>query len=79
VALSDKQEYILINFLRANHDVFAWKPIDMPRIWWELAEHSLNIRPTSSLVAQRLHRFDDKKLKAIGEEIEKLLVAGIVK
>jgi hypothetical protein len=43
VALFDKQEDILVNFLRANCDVFAWKPADMPKILRELAEHSRNI------------------------------------
>jgi hypothetical protein len=42
-ALSDKWESALIEFLRANYDIFSWKPTDMPRISMEVVEHSLNI------------------------------------
>jgi hypothetical protein len=41
--LSDRQESALIDFLQTNHDVFTWKPADMPRIPREFVEHSLNI------------------------------------
>jgi hypothetical protein len=44
----------------------------------EVAEHKLNIKPGSKLVKQRLCRFNDKKYKAIGEEIMKLLSAGFI-
>ena len=40
--------------LHANIDIFAWKPLDMPGIPREVAEHSLNIRPGSKPVKQRL-------------------------
>jgi hypothetical protein len=44
----------------------------------EVAEHSLNIRPGSKLVKQRLHHFDEKH-RAIGKEILKLLAARFIK
>jgi hypothetical protein len=59
--------------------VFAWKPSDMKRILREVAEHKLNIKPGSKPVKQRLHRFNDDKCKAIGEEILKLLSAGFIR
>jgi hypothetical protein len=34
---------MLINFLHANVDMFAWGPSDMPGIPREVAEHSLDI------------------------------------
>jgi hypothetical protein len=49
---------VLINFLRANTDIFAWSPSDMPGIPREVAEHSLDILPHSRAVQQRLRRFD---------------------
>jgi hypothetical protein len=44
----------------------------------EVAEHKLNIKQGSKLEKQCLHRFNDDKCKAIGEEILKLLSAGFI-
>ena len=70
---------MLIDFLRANADIFAWSPSDMPSIPREVAEHSLEIRASSKPVKQRLHRFNEEKCKIMGEEIHKLLTAGFIK
>ena len=51
----------------------------MPGIPREVAEHTLKIRPGSKPVKQCLCRFDEEKLRAIGEEIAKLLAAGFIK
>jgi hypothetical protein len=56
---------VLVDFLRANADVFAWSPSDMPGI------------PRD--VKQPLRRFDEEKRRAIGEEIHKLMAAGFIK
>ena len=45
--LNPKYESVLISFLRANTDVFAWKPANMPGVPWEKIEHSLNVSPTT--------------------------------
>ena len=45
----------------------------------EVAEHTLNVKPGSRPVKQCLRRFDEEKRKAIGEEIAKLLAAGLIK
>ena len=70
---------MLIDFLRANADMFAWSPSDMPGIPRDVAEHALDIRAGSRLVKQRLHRFNEEKRRAIGEEVQKLLVARFIK
>jgi len=70
---------VLVDFLRANADIFAWSPSDMPGILREVAEHSLDILPNSKLVKQRLRRFDELKRRVIGEEVHKLLEAGFIK
>ena len=70
---------MLIDFLRANKDIFAWKPLDMAGIPREVMKHNLKIKLGSKLVKQRLRRFDEEKRRAIGEEVQKLLVAGFVK
>ena len=70
---------MLVDFLRANADMFAWSPSDMPGIPREVAEHTLDIRAGSRPVKQRLRRFDEEKRRAIGEEVQKLLAAGFIK
>ena len=70
---------MLVDFLCANADMFAWSPSDMPGIPREDAEHALDIRAGSRLVKQRLRRFDEEKRRAIGKEVQKLLAAGFIK
>jgi hypothetical protein len=70
---------VLVDFLRANFDIFAWIPSDMPGIPREVAEHSLDILPHSPAVQQRLCRFDEDQRRAIRAELRKLLEAGFIK
>jgi hypothetical protein len=70
---------VLVDFLRANTDIFAWSPSDMPGILREVAEHSLDILPNSRALQQRLHRFDEDRRRAIGVELRKFLEAGFIK
>jgi hypothetical protein len=70
---------VLVDFLRANVDVFAWSPSDMPGIPRDVAEHSLDIRAGARPVRQLLRRFDEEKRRAIGEEIHKLMAAKSIK
>jgi hypothetical protein len=77
--LDPKYEAVLVDFLRANADVFAWSPSDMPGIPRDVDEHSLDIRAGARPVKQPLRRFDEEKRRAIGEEIHKLMAAGFIK
>jgi hypothetical protein len=70
---------VLVDFLHANAEVFAWSPSDMPGIPRDVAEHSLDIRAGARPMKQLLRRFDEEKRRAIGEEIHKLMVAGFIK
>jgi hypothetical protein len=70
---------VLADFLRANTDIFAWSPSNMPGIPREVAEHSLDILPHSRVVQQRLRRFDEERRRAIEVELRKLLEAGFIK
>jgi ribonuclease HI len=70
---------VLVDFLRANAEIFAWSPSDMPGIPRDVTEHSLDIRARARPVKQTLRRFDEEKRRAIGEEIHKLLAAGFIK
>jgi len=70
---------VLVDFLHANADIFAWSPSDMPGISREVAKHSLDIRSNSKPVKQCLRHIDELKRRAIGEELQKLLAAGFIK
>jgi hypothetical protein len=72
-------ESVLVDFLRANADVFAWSPSDMPAIPRDVTEHSLDIRAGARPVKQPLRRFDEEKRRTIGKEIHKLMAAGFIK
>ena len=51
----------------------------MPGIPREVAEHTLKIHSGSRPEKQRMHRFDEEKRRAIGEEIAKFLMDGFIK
>jgi hypothetical protein len=70
---------VLVDFLRANAEIFAWSPSDMPGIPRDVAEHSLDIRAGARPVKQHLRGFDEEKRRAIGEEVHKLMAAGFIK
>jgi hypothetical protein len=70
---------VLVDFLKAKLDEFAWKPSDMNGIPREVVKHKLNIKPGLKPVKQRLHRFNDEKCRAIDEEIKKLLSSGFIR
>ena len=50
----------------------------MPGVPRELAEQTLNIDPKFKQVKQFLHRFNEERRKAIGEEVAWLLAAGFI-
>ena len=50
----------------------------MPGVPRELAEHTLNIDPKFKPVQQFLHRFNEERRKAIGEEVARLLATGFI-
>ena len=50
----------------------------MPGVPRELAEHHLKVNPDAEPVKQPLRRLNDKRRRAIGEEIARLLAAGFI-
>jgi hypothetical protein len=77
--LDPKQEDKLIDFLRHNKGVFAWRPTDMLGVSREVVEHTLDNNPGSKPVKQGMHRFNEEKHKAIGGELVKLIIVGFIK
>jgi hypothetical protein len=70
---------MLINFLRANRNIFAWKPANMPGVPRELIEHFLNVDRKANPKRQHLRRFADDRRDAIKKELAKLLATGFIK
>jgi hypothetical protein len=70
---------VLVDFFRANAEVFAWSPLDMPGISRDVAEHPLDIRAGARPMKQHLRRFDEEKRRAISEEVRKLMAVGFIK
>jgi hypothetical protein len=79
VGLDLKLEDMLVSFLRANRDISAWKPADIPRVPKRLIEHSLNIDPKATPKQQHFCRFADDRRAAIKKELAKLLADGFIR
>ncbi|GKB83629.1 hypothetical protein Tco_0950524 [Tanacetum coccineum] len=69
----------LRGLLRRNLDIFAWKPADMNGVPRHIAEHRLNIREGCLPVRQKKRGQAPERNKAIYEEVENLVDAGIIK
>ncbi|GJY57281.1 reverse transcriptase domain-containing protein [Tanacetum coccineum] len=77
--LTEKGRKELCSLLKRNLDIFAWKPADMTGVPRNIAEHRLNIREGYSPVRQKKRGQAPERNKAIQEEVEKLVDAGIMK
>ncbi|GJR92811.1 reverse transcriptase domain-containing protein [Tanacetum coccineum] len=77
--LTEKGRKELCSLLKQNLDIFAWKPADMTGVPRSIAEHRLNIREECSPVRQKKRGQAPERNKAIQEEVEKLVDAGIMK
>jgi hypothetical protein len=70
---------VLISFLRANRDIFAWKPAVIPGVARRLIERSLNDDPKATPKRQHLRHFADDRRDAIKKELAKLIAAGFIR
>nr|ABA99729.1 retrotransposon protein, putative, unclassified [Oryza sativa Japonica Group] len=76
---SADEESALVFFLRANSDVFAWKPSDMPGVPREVIEHRLTVRPDARSVRQKVQRQAPEQQAFIREEVARLLEADFIR
>ncbi|GJY33238.1 reverse transcriptase domain-containing protein, partial [Tanacetum coccineum] len=77
--LTEKGRKKLCALLRQNLDIFAWKPADMTGVPRHMAEHRLNVREGRPPIRQKKRGQAPERNKAIREEVEKLVDAGIMK
>nr|GEW61291.1 reverse transcriptase domain-containing protein [Tanacetum cinerariifolium] len=77
--LSAKGRTELCSLLKENLDIFAWQPSNMTKVSRSVAEHRLNIREGYSPVRQKKKGQALERAKAIQEEVQKLVEAGIMR
>nr|GEX40192.1 reverse transcriptase domain-containing protein [Tanacetum cinerariifolium] len=77
--LTEEGQKELCGLLRRNLDIFTWKPTDMTGVPRHMAEHRLNIREGCLPVTQKKRGQAPERNKAICEELEKPVDAGIMK
>jgi hypothetical protein len=69
---------VLVAFLEANADVFAWEPSQMPGVPREVIEHHLKINPDAKLVSQKPRKQSVEQKDFIRKEVRKLLDVGFI-
>jgi hypothetical protein len=70
---------MLITFLRANLDVFAWQMSSMSGIPREVIEHKLDIDLAFKPIKQKERRYTLERRETIRLEVNMLLEAGFIK
>ena len=78
-ALSALEKMKIMNFLRENQDIFAWKHEDTLGINRGVIQHHLTINSECKPVQQRRRIFVLEHNKAVAEEVEKLLEASFIR
>ncbi|XP_052189931.1 uncharacterized protein LOC127799744 [Diospyros lotus] len=68
----------LIDFLKANLDVFAGNHEDMVGIDPNIMQHRLNINPNYKLVRQKRRLMTTERYMALKEEVDKVLASGFI-
>ncbi|XP_072054813.1 uncharacterized protein [Arachis hypogaea] len=69
----------LVEMIRANGDLFAWTPADMPGIDPHLMSHHLAIKPKARPVAQRRRRMSQKRAEEVARQTASLLEAAFIR
>ncbi|RDX62391.1 hypothetical protein CR513_59287, partial [Mucuna pruriens] len=78
-AMNPEEEDLLVTFLKANHDVFAWSARDIPGVDPDFMCHRLSIEQGARPIAQKKRKRGEEKREVAREETRKLLSAGFVR
>ncbi|XP_072084457.1 uncharacterized protein [Arachis hypogaea] len=68
-----------MEMIRANGDLFAWTPADMPGIDSGLMSHRLAIRSEVKPVAQRRRKMSQERAEEVARQTASLLEAGFIR
>ncbi|XP_072078073.1 uncharacterized protein [Arachis hypogaea] len=69
----------LMEMIRANADLFAWTPADMPGIDPQLMSHHLAVKPEAKPVAQRKRKMSQERAEEVAKQAASLLEAGFIR
>ncbi|GJS38333.1 hypothetical protein Tco_0563376 [Tanacetum coccineum] len=77
--LSEEGRRAMHEVLRANLDIFAWKPSDMTGVPRTLAGHKLVVKEGIEPIRQMKRVLSPERNKAINDEVQKLVEVGIMR
>ncbi|XP_072076456.1 uncharacterized protein [Arachis hypogaea] len=69
----------LMEMIRANADLFAWTPADMPGIDPRLVSHHLAVKAGTKPVAQRRRKMSQERAEEVARQTASLLEAGFIR
>ncbi|XP_071933903.1 uncharacterized protein [Coffea arabica] len=69
----------MVDLLREYRDVFAWAADEAHGVPHHLMIHELNVDPQARPVKQKRRHIGPKRSRAVGEEVDKLLPAKIIR
>ncbi|XP_057746281.1 uncharacterized protein LOC130965539 [Arachis stenosperma] len=69
----------LIEMIRANSDLFAWTPADMPGIDPKIISHHLAVKAEARPVAQRRRKMSTERAEEVARQTASLLEAGFIR
>ncbi|XP_072052069.1 uncharacterized protein [Arachis hypogaea] len=69
----------LVEMIRANGDLFAWTPADMPSIDPEIMSHHLAVKSEACPVAQRRRKMSRERVEEVARQTASLLEASFIR
>nr|XP_025703596.1 uncharacterized protein LOC112805422 [Arachis hypogaea] len=69
----------LVEMIRANGDLFAWTPADMPGIDPEIMSHHLAVKSEARPVSQRRRKMSRERAEEVARKTASLLEAGFIR
>jgi hypothetical protein len=76
--LEPEMEAKLVQFLRANSDIFAWSAQDLRGVDRSVIEHTLDVKSDHQPVKQKLRKMSEERKQAAKAEVQRLLDAGVI-
>ncbi|XP_076949824.1 uncharacterized protein LOC143622615 [Bidens hawaiensis] len=77
--ISEIVRKFLKQLLTKNVDIFVWQPADMTGVPQKIAEHKLRVNSVFTPVMQKKRKMGPEKTKAMNEQVQDLLHAGIIR
>ncbi|XP_076888024.1 uncharacterized protein LOC143538327 [Bidens hawaiensis] len=78
-SISEIVRTFLKQLLVKNIDIFAWQPADMTGVPRSISEHKLKVNPLITPIVQKNRKMGPEQTKAMNEQVQDLLHAGIIR